>query len=78
MWPFKKKEPVMSWSEYLDTLPEPMCKDKKEHYHWELNVGWNCPLCAGIEKQREKEADEDRLAKKIAKEIYELNNKTRN
>lgn len=77
MWPFKKKEPKMSWGEYLDTLPEPMCNEKWEHYHWTLNVGWSCPLCVGIEKQREKEADEDRLAKKIAKEIYELN-KTRN
>ena len=67
MWPFKRKEKE---AKVTEREPSP-CGDDECHYRWEYD-GWPCPKCAAIEAQRERDADEDRLARKIATQVATL------
>lgn len=75
IWPFRKREPkapTLTWEEFIQTLPEPPCHDRKDHYHWEIAANLPCPVCAANEKHRQDMEDEDRFARKIAERIAEV------
>lgn len=64
IWPFKKRK-VQTVAEYAATQPMPKCGKPETHYRWKLE-GWSCPACASIEQRTKAQADEDRMAEKIA------------
>lgn len=65
MWPFKKT-PKVTLAEYAATRPAAPCGNQIEHVRWTEFEGWPCPVCAAIEASKRKEAEEDRMAEKIA------------
>jgi hypothetical protein len=65
IWPFKKREPVIPFSEFVKTLDPAPCGKQEEHYEWELGGGMPCPICVSIEKRKQKDAELDALADKI-------------
>lgn len=67
MWPFKRKEKE---AQATARKPSP-CGDDEAHYRWK-DDGWPCPRCVAIKKQRDREADEDRLARKIATQVVTM------
>lgn len=64
IWPFKRKE-VLTFADYVAAQPVPPCGDAKLHYAWHLN-GVPCTTCAVNAERARKEADENRMAEKIA------------
>lgn len=66
MWPFKKRDKPMTVEEYAAPWPPAPCGNQKEHIFWEELNDTRCPVCAGIERRKRKEEDENRMAEKIA------------
>lgn len=56
----------MSFEAFAETRPPAPCGFQKEHAHWVDVEGWPCPKCAAKAEHEQKEADENRLADKIA------------
>lgn len=65
IWPFKKREPEVPFSEFVKGLAPAPCGEQEKHYEWELGGGMPCPICHGNEKRRQKDAELDALADKI-------------
>lgn len=65
MWPFSRK-PKLSLEEWAATKPLAPCGYQKEHFYWTEIEGWPCPKCARIEREKQKSAEEDRMAEKVA------------
>lgn len=71
MWPFKRM-PKLSLEEWAAQKPPAPCNNQKGHYFWTEIEGWPCPTCAAIEKRKKNDAEEDRLAEKIAQKVAAL------
>lgn len=65
IWPFKKREPVIPFAEFVKTLEPAPCGRQEEHYQWKLGSNMPCPACAAIRAAKRKDAELDALADKI-------------
>lgn len=65
MWPFKKRE-KMTLEQYAATRPAAPCGEQTTHVEWTEIHGMPCPKCARIARDKKKDADESRMAEKIA------------
>ena len=56
----------MTMEEYAATRPPAPCGQQKEHVFWTEIEGFPCPRCGAIEEFKRRDADENRMAEKIA------------
>jgi hypothetical protein len=68
IWPFKKREKPMPFSEFVKTLEPAPCGEQEKHYEWKLN-GVPCPACVAIKQHKRKDAELDLLANKIVAKL---------
>jgi hypothetical protein len=72
MWPFKRK-PRVSMEEFAAQFPAPPCGQQTIHYEWVKVNSMACPACCVDRKRREKDAELDALADKIAARLRDDN-----
>ncbi len=65
MWPFNRVKPP-TLAERAALKPPVPCGQQVAHYEWEWDMGMSCPMCAGQKARAKKDADDQRMADRIA------------